>query len=165
LWDSIALLHCGRAGSSRLLGRRSMWSAPATTPSLTCCRKMRFIKPCRNAFGVSGETDAVSSRCGTTVFRRRLERSRPRTMVIGRGVRVRPCRLVQVRRWRRAFYDVVFQLVTKDAVREVVLRTPETRHREQVVRGRRRWNKRRRATRRPQSPLPHTSAASARRDS
>ena len=38
----------------------------------------------------------------------------------------RLCRLLQVRRWRGAFYDVAFQLVTKDAVREVVLRTPET---------------------------------------
>jgi glycine/sarcosine N-methyltransferase len=40
--------------------------------------------------------------------------------------RERPCRLVQVRRWRGAFYDVAFQLVTNDATREIVLGTPET---------------------------------------
>ena len=37
----------------------------------------------------------------------------------------RSCRLLQVRRWRGPVYDVAFQLVTNDAGREVVLRTPE----------------------------------------
>lgn len=35
-------------------------------------------------------------------------------------------RLVQTRRWRGQFYDVAFELVTKDEGKEVVLRTPET---------------------------------------
>jgi SAM-dependent methyltransferase len=38
----------------------------------------------------------------------------------------RRCRLVQTRRWRGALYDVAFELVTNDATKEVVLRTPET---------------------------------------
>jgi SAM-dependent methyltransferase len=38
----------------------------------------------------------------------------------------RQCRLSQVRRWHGALYDVAFQLVTNDAAKEVVLRTPET---------------------------------------
>jgi hypothetical protein len=38
----------------------------------------------------------------------------------------RPCRLVQIRRWRGQFYDVAFELVTDDEARDVVLRTPET---------------------------------------
>jgi hypothetical protein len=38
----------------------------------------------------------------------------------------RRCRLEQIRRWRGDLYDVAFELVTNDATKEVVLRTPET---------------------------------------
>jgi len=38
----------------------------------------------------------------------------------------RLCRLLQICRWRRGFYDLAFELVTNDDVKEVVLRTPET---------------------------------------
>lgn len=38
----------------------------------------------------------------------------------------RQCRLLQVRRWHGALYDVAFQLVTNDAAKEVLLQTPET---------------------------------------
>ncbi len=38
----------------------------------------------------------------------------------------RACCLSQIRRWRGAFYDVAFELVTKDDAGEVVARTPQT---------------------------------------
>lgn len=38
----------------------------------------------------------------------------------------RACRLSQVWRWHGAFYDVAFELVTKDGAKEVVARTPAT---------------------------------------
>jgi SAM-dependent methyltransferase len=38
----------------------------------------------------------------------------------------RACRLSQIWRWHGAFYDVVFELVTKDDAKEVVARTPPT---------------------------------------
>ncbi len=38
----------------------------------------------------------------------------------------RACRLSQIWRWHGAFYDVVFELVTKDDAKEVVARTPST---------------------------------------
>ena len=36
------------------------------------------------------------------------------------------CRLSQIWRWHGAFYDVAFELVTKDGAKEVVARTPPT---------------------------------------
>jgi len=38
----------------------------------------------------------------------------------------RACRLSQIWRWHGAFYDVAFELVTKDGAKEVVARTPPT---------------------------------------
>jgi SAM-dependent methyltransferase len=38
----------------------------------------------------------------------------------------RACRLFQIWRWHGAFYDVAFELVTKDDAKEVVARTPLT---------------------------------------
>lgn len=38
----------------------------------------------------------------------------------------RACRLSQIWRWHGAFYDVAFELVTKDDAKEVVARTPPT---------------------------------------
>jgi SAM-dependent methyltransferase len=38
----------------------------------------------------------------------------------------RACRLTQIWRWHGAFYDVAFELVTKDGAKEVVARTPPT---------------------------------------
>jgi SAM-dependent methyltransferase len=38
----------------------------------------------------------------------------------------RACRISQIRRWHGAFYDVAFELVTKDDAKEVVARTPLT---------------------------------------
>lgn len=38
----------------------------------------------------------------------------------------RACRLSQIWRWHGAFYDVTFELVTKDDAKEVVARTPPT---------------------------------------
>jgi SAM-dependent methyltransferase len=38
----------------------------------------------------------------------------------------RACRLSQIWRWHGTFYDVAFELVTKDSAKEVVARTPPT---------------------------------------
>jgi SAM-dependent methyltransferase len=38
----------------------------------------------------------------------------------------RACRLSQIWRWHGAFYDVAFELVTKDDAKEIVARTPPT---------------------------------------
>jgi SAM-dependent methyltransferase len=38
----------------------------------------------------------------------------------------RACRLSQIWRWHGAFYDVAFELVTKDDAKEIVTRTPPT---------------------------------------